>query len=395
MRFLKSNKINHELQKLLSDLISSDKSIKSEAISKLRKFEVANEEELNLIHEYIGRDYPDDNDLYFSTKYYLFSYLWKFPNDKNTELVRNVFDNLPDNPSIRFAALRLLTENVSEKGLRLFINILNTKRPDLGSNTYALFMPLQRNLESLKFIANDLVDLIISNYAKWSIYNLFCTYRENLNLNDDKKSILFNQIVKDINEVKDKDGEDSKNNLEILVDLISIFPLNNDIKKILEEQSGNVNLKIALFAVVSLIRLGIEPSNTILNKLAASYETRLDLFNYLKELNKEELFPKEYYKQELFAESDMVRWLCSPFEYGKAPGVIELITTKEITIDNKSKKIYLFKFKYPGENSWMVGLCGPYSIDTSDMKLGNLTFSKFTKLEEKSIEEHVKNLISI
>ncbi|GLC31662.1 hypothetical protein [Clostridium omnivorum] len=151
------------------------------------------------------------------------------------------------------------------------------------------------------------------------------------------------------------------------------------------------DMRLKMFAAVSLIRLGktISPEDAL--EIAADSEVRNWFYINLEKLEKEDIFPEQYRTQHAFAESNMVDWLIYPTELGRVPDYIELMNV----FDNEEEEYYLFRFKCNNdEDGWLAGVSGPYEKDEiPTTSAGGYTFSHFEKWESKTPEEHLNAIV--
>ena len=166
-----------------------------------------------------------------------------------------------------------------------------------------------------------------------------------------------------------------------------------------------VDPRLRLFALISLVRHGMEPGLQAWIPVAQSPETRNILYEGLSHLGRCDLFPVEYSTQEAFAESDMVNWLMFPTELGRAPDEVEMMHVEPFDQDEECPgglyEIYLFRFrasepKWAAEKGWMAGIAGPFECRTgpSIESLG-ATFSCFESWGSRSPEGHLESILSL
>ncbi len=150
-------------------------------------------------------------------------------------------------------------------------------------------------------------------------------------------------------------------------------------------------------AVLNTIQEGGEPTKEAILSLVQRPETRNHTYGMLVYLRRSDLFPEEYRKAELIAESDLVYWLCHPNELGCPPSEIEMMHKQYIETGVKPPKALYFVFRFrtrgphwAAKDGWMAGVAGPYKErngETSDGAPG--TFSTFEPYASKAPEEHV------
>ena len=89
----------------------------------------------------------------------------------------------------------------------------------------------------------------------------------------------------------------------------------------------------------------------------------------------------------------MARWLEFPTELGVAPQELDLLRTLRVASSEGAAVSYLFKFRHaaPHGGAWLVGVARAYPISGSPRLGGSDTFSRFVRLDEKSLDEHVRD----
>jgi hypothetical protein len=145
--------------------------------------------------------------------------------------------------------------------------------------------------------------------------------------------------------------------------------------------------RLRTFAVASLLALGFDVDNNILESLGETPADRALLFIVLNGRGLLEAFPERWSHQDLLAEADMVRWLQYPTEMGFAPSDLVLVAKAES--DDGIR--YLFRFRDPQflDGEWYVGRAGPYPAEgPPEMHLGD-AWSEFERFDAASVEEHV------
>ena len=167
----------------------------------------------------------------------------------------------------------------------------------------------------------------------------------------------------------------------------------------LEKALAYRDTRLVAFAALASIRRGEAVQGEILERVAASAETRWALWKGLKDQGREDVFPARFRTQAAFAEARMVDWLVYPTELGRPPDRIELmkVVTSERRETGGPFDTYVFRFRsnHPSfrEKGWMAGVAGPFrraDAPTAD-DLGG-TFSKFEKWESQSAEEHAEGI---
>jgi hypothetical protein len=179
---------------------------------------------------------------------------------------------------------------------------------------------------------------------------------------------------------------------EWLLDLMGHVP-GGEVDISLRDALSLADPRLKLFAAVSLLRRLTPVDPLELEKIAASNEVRIILWEQLRKLNVESLMPLRWSLPEMLAASDLSRWVSHPLELGVPPEEVELMGTFQVEIEGRPEDVYLFRFReYPkpweaGEG-WKAGIAGPYR----DGQAIGSCWSAFESWDCKSPAEHTAKL---
>ena len=175
------------------------------------------------------------------------------------------------------------------------------------------------------------------------------------------------------------------------LDLLGISPAAST--EILEHAQSFEDARVALFAIVSLLKKQIEPAQVAIKRCASSHAVRDDLYTQLKRLNRLDLFPSQYLTLDSFAACAMVRWLMFPSELGREPEALDLVARLVGKSDDAADAVmYLWKCTSDGR----VFACanGPYRVDAEMGELlGGFSFSNFKAWDEATPEQHLAQIV--
>jgi hypothetical protein len=139
------------------------------------------------------------------------------------------------------------------------------------------------------------------------------------------------------------------------------------------------------------------PPAAVLDRIAASDETRVWLYQLLTDAGRLELFPPRYLAQQSLAASQLAEWLAERDHLGRVPDELEPMAVVPIDAGPPDGILdfYVFRFRIlapaPGnELGWLAGIAGPYlrsAAPTIDDHGG--TYSAMEKADAKTPEEHV------
>lgn len=200
---------------------------------------------------------------------------------------------------------------------------------------------------------------------------------------------------------EDSEYMDHRVNSGLILDILGYCENKESAEELNKSAEYYIDNRPKFFAVASLLKRNLPVNKEILLPIAKDDETRGLLFSYLHSTNNLELYPEEYLSQEYLSKADMVNWLTYPMELGRVPTKIELIEVFSVEYDDVGMtNFYLWKFMCDDEtwheDGWMAGLSGPFvQSESPTMHAYGYTFSAFTKLEEKTPQQHFEQIIGI
>jgi hypothetical protein len=147
--------------------------------------------------------------------------------------------------------------------------------------------------------------------------------------------------------------------------------------------------RIVTFAAVSLLRQNAPVDDFVLERSAASHETRAILFELLEELGRIDRFPTRWRTWGAFAAADMVQWLCYPAELGREPDHLQLMARFDHEDAEGDQSLYVWRFKNEDADKWYAGTSGSYLLGADPHPIsGSSTFSCFDDWDDATAEEH-------
>jgi hypothetical protein len=146
--------------------------------------------------------------------------------------------------------------------------------------------------------------------------------------------------------------------------------------------------KLAAFGALSLLQRKQKVPAAVLEKIAASHETRVMVFDYLERMNALAKFPKKWRTWDAFAAAEMVGWLSYPSELGREPDDLHLMQK----LQTGKQSLYVWKFL--DGKKWQAGVSGPYILQGKPRPLyGASTFSVFAAAASATPEEHALSVL--
>ena len=362
-----------------------------------------------------GMDFPERKYDWEDTAEELIRAAASIPQPEYIPVIKQHFPNYSANS--KTAALQLLAKLDSREASTTFTELLcglpaNTDLKRLG------MQDLHKKPRDPEIFFPKLLECCTNPALSWDIYLLLLTYLQKDLITTPYSSIYANTVKASYAEAKEvitpaqqTEGlgwiwEDeylkARDITSLLLDIMGYLSP-DAVLDTLNEALSYQDPRLKYFAVQSLLKMGEAVDNDTLFSLAASAEVRSMLFHHLNEIKRLDLYPKEYFSKEAFAEADMVNWLIFPTELGRAPDQIELMKVVEIDTQTEDGIIefYVFRFRtlpphWAAKDGWMAGISGPYlQTDPPGELSPSETFSSFEPWESKTPEEHVGDIQEI
>ena len=209
-------------------------------------------------------------------------------------------------------------------------------------------------------------------------------------LSNGAEKLLAEYITAEMRRLPTLEMEDAWNALELLADVSKYFATDERVVSALREVMALGRNHINCYAVDTLIGMGLDVPQSVIDTLAQDLEYANLTYSALQRQGKESLFPSHCATEEYLAKSDLVRWLTYPTELGMAPdeivylGKVKKLFSKEV--------FHVFKYRSNSDtldeekqDKWLVG----WSSNEGS------TFSEFEELaqfEQDTPEKTLKAL---
>jgi hypothetical protein len=189
---------------------------------------------------------------------------------------------------------------------------------------------------------------------------------------------------------------ESRNVASVLLDLFGCLPA-DVVAADLTDALTYRDPHLLYVATRSLLGHDQVPPPAVIDRIAASDETRVWLYQLLTDAGRLELFPARELTQPALAASQLAEWLAERDHLGRVPDELEPLDV--VTIDAGAPDglldFFVFRFRIlppaPGnERGWLAGVAGPYlrsAEPTIDDHGG--TYSAMEPADGKTAAEHV------
>jgi uncharacterized protein YbaP (TraB family) len=272
--------------------------------------------------------------------------------------------------SIRFYLLGMIAADKTSTSYELLNELLSTKQP-VADNSYRFFTKLYDSLQLTRVMYPGLLNYISDSTVGLSVVSLTKTMIDSNHL---KMDILLPVKQELIKLAKRQVKESKKEDYEFLYQLPPLIELLGYFKEKEMDDVVTVFLKsketfIKKCAALTLIKNKRPVAASVLSAVANDLEYRTSLYDDLKKLDKEELFPRDLHSQNDLAEGYIVNSVYDEEEDGSVPEMI-FIKKIEYTYKDEKRVFYIFRANYVYETAESEGDVGGESpLETTESYL--------------------------
>lgn len=398
-------------RKVLRGLMDADAGVREAAFERLerineKKHKIPKREALGLLRAAVGLAFPPQQFDWNDTAHELIFPLVESPHPELVPIARAAYPHLGDQAKCAVLALFgavgnrraavALVASVREHGWPRVYGRVFTEMKKLYRHADVLFPELVvRAGKNLGGVADALIDALASGKVSRSQVNLEpIAPLITKSLRDVLARVAKHQRAQGIKWRFTERYSEGRGTAGAWLDLAG-YLRTKAVAPLLKNALALRDPRLALFAVISILRRRGKVPPAVLERIAACHETREILFDKLGQVNKLSLFPKPWRTWDAFAASHMVEWLIFPTELGREPEHLEQMAV----LTHKSRAVYVFRFR-DERGPWKAGVAGPFVRRGDPRPLhGHLTFSRFENWSSATPEEHalaiVKNVQAI
>lgn len=381
-----STVLHSKARELLKALADPDSLVYQQARVALGVVEFSPSER-SLLHEALLARYADDTLEYNSTRTKLVNALKDLADSSTVDFIRAQYDELKSRGSDQLALLNVLANQQTSYSYHALKDLFTGKTPGLLGQRNTLSYSVTDSLELTALLFPEVLPLLRNPDFSLDVMDYTVTLLDSGRIS----TALLAPYEKDIlhtadtllsgNRLREEDAWTWQyRDILHLLGYLNTAASNSRLQQFLKEK----DLYLKERAVVCLLRNNQPVEAKEIEKLAASNEYRLDLFNDLKQIKKESFFTPKYRTQKYFAEAEMYRYASDE----DTPSSLELIGEKIADFNGQKMRFYLYRVGYSygekKEQDAFLGVAGPYELDATNMETsGEMTDMNFDEQFDK------------
>lgn len=354
--------------KLLADLQSKD-SVVFEKASRELPSAVFEEEDRDLLHEALLKEYPDDDGIYFKVRQHISNRLRDIEDKSTVDFIRQNYPKLTGKKeAYKIYLLNVLAAYKTDYSYNSLKELILNDPPKTGDRVLSAWMmdsaKLNRTLfpEILSLNDNELLQSWLVSLTAQMIDSNIVT--RDMLLSYEKGFLAAGDTVY----TKLKDQPDDAFYDFPYVSLVNILGVYNDAvsNSMLQQYLGLSDIQIKYQSAITLLNNNQLVNVKYFDEIAAEKEFRRNLYDTLVNAGKQRFFPVKYMNQKSLAESDMFNAL---YDTDDEPDRIVFVTSVTRAYKGETKRFYLYRVEYgsgegedPKKSQWL-GVAGPYSTD--------------------------------
>jgi hypothetical protein len=342
---------------------------------------------------------------YSGTKLLLLHSLFRVHDEGTPAFYRALYADLPEShPDWQLAALAGTYNYQYRESLTLFTDLILAKTPK-ATYEQSLFYSLPDSLNNSKVMFPRIMALhAIPEYADNLYWLTNELYKKNILAKEElasyRKPLLRDAEARLARHLQTKKEDENyysdEYTLLSLTEVLGNFTDDKECITLLNQIMTSSSDEPALTAGIALLKQNKPVDKKRIGAIAANRSLRIKLYDELTSLKKQELFPKKYLTQAYFAEASLVSYLLMDEEGGE-PDKIVLLETREKEYKGKKGRVYVYKLMYKdadgAKDTWYVAVSGLQPLNKKQVSSdGQLTYTTWSTLEEKSIEQHYQEL---
>lgn len=403
----------HKPDLFFNAIYGTDSLEKERALKSVEEYIVFKDSDAKRMIEAIN-NYPFTA-LHIKAKAQLIEDLGKLNNENILPLLLNSYEKYEDTASYQIAILKALGKIKSKKSSNHFIDLLETDIP-LSGNKYSSSSIFESFFDSLSLAKNLYPQLLnytfVSDY-KDEIYRLLAKaidsnaikaktykrkYRQILN---EAKIELKSQISYEQSEkAKANDRQyyynsyKNSGNTKLVRYASILIPMykNKEVQKFFTKLNRVEDFEVQTLIACKLVANNIEVQQSLWNKLASDPINKSYLYKQLQKINRLDLYPKSYLKQDEIVQSILYT---TNFNFDKDSVILLDKRLVNTTVGNGY--VYFFKSKKENEDKWQLDYIGIQPKDVNSITFDNRFDKKGVdipkdKLIEELIDQQVKEI---
>jgi uncharacterized protein YbaP (TraB family) len=355
---------------------------------------------------------PDDKE-YFTTKTKLINELGYIHDTAVAKEVvaglKRIYERAGDTSTFQHAVLKALAHQETQPGYDL-LKVLLVQDPPIFDESIEytnLFKDLGDSLSLARCLFPDLLQLAAVDDYKDNVRSLLATLVDSGYLHAADYKSYFSQLYfdakirwkkqegRDEQKWQKKEGDKDENTYstdsessdeagsdleDYAVLLMPFYDENNTIPHFFEKLLQSKSPSLRLSTAVLLLRHHKPLADSVLYALANLDQYRSLLFKQLKDIHREEAFPKNFRTQLSMAASLLARKKANTEFDG-----LQYVDKALVRFRNHQGYMYFFKYKISKDDEWQMGLSGLQPIDLKEVNGEDDEQESFVKLTGKKI----------
>ena len=380
---------------LLQDLLQKDSAIRTDARAALR-ISPFKPKDLPVLHEALLKEYPVFDDDYESVNSIIADKIIELKDGSSLNFSKKNY-LIEKDKYIRSHLLDIMASHKTKENYAALLQLL-LQSPPLAEPSYSFLNDIKDSAELAATLFPGILPMLKDTVMAAGIVYIAAGLVDSNMIAIDmlkpyQRDILQFAQLRYSKLIRDKDEDDYKD--YSLCRLVGKFK-NQTCNAVLQKWLRVDNNYIRMKCVSALAANGEPIDKQILLKLAADKIYRVDLYDELKKLQKQQLFPRQYLSQQNFAQSMVY---VNGSEDDDEPTAITFLSQKIISFKGKKARFFFYKITYgEDEKIYRLACAGPFDLDVNNMSSDKATGASYYEEEysssdtEKQMDALIKSM---
>jgi len=399
-------------KKFLQDIYSEDSLTKAHALESIKthvNFDNADFEPL----KQVILNYPF-NDEQIEIKRQMIADLGKIKHKNTTEFLMSLYSTYEDTAMYQMAILNALARQHTKYSYQKFLDLLDQDIP-LSGNSWGIqqiYRPFYDSLELAIEIYPDLLNYTFIPQYKTPTYSLLATLVSENVIKPKHYKKSYKQILREAKiELKSQISQEqsaraqkpsrysyssykNQGNWQLVNYAVMLMPFHDKsaVQIFFEKLNKVQDYTVQTSVNIEKVKAGIPVGDSIWLHLAEDLINRSFLYESLTEIERTDLFPSKYGKQQMIVES-----LLYQEDFNPEKDSMMFIRREEIQIQETTGYVYFFKSKGEYDDDWVIDYVGLQPKNSTEININpdfldkGVTIEKYKKIEE-IIEEEIETI---
>lgn len=382
---------------IFSEIESDDEPRRSRALYALRGLELSYED-IPALHALLRKSAPQPDE-YYSARVIILAKLAEIPDTSLLQVIRDISPDFQDDPHLQSSAFSALADIGTAESFDLLAELIvaDSSGSSYESVSFGGLYSLYYDLPASRQLYPRIFAALNREKYRTDLYELTAAMLRDSLLSPADIAPYASSIQGELLDlVRVRAESDAPYEYDRLLQSVAecagFLPGSAELHVALGNLQNDENLRVACAATIAVLRQGGDPPKGGLARLTADAEISLMLYRGLERNGHLVLFPAPLRAQKKFAENLFIEWFAGNND--SAPDSVRYLAEREVSVQGRKERAFLFAFREYPRDGWMVGISGSQPLDRSMLNSApEMIGSEYANLDADTIDGHFDLLL--